>query len=37
MVKRVQLSLLQVHLIILSTLGLGELFERVGVLDFISV
>ena len=37
MVKRIQLSLLQVQLVVMNTLNLGELLERVRMLDFITV
>lgn len=37
MVEGIQLSFLQVHLVILVTLCLGELPERVRVLDFIPI
>ena len=36
-IKRVQLSLLQVQWIIVNALDLGELLERVRVLDFITI
>ena len=37
MVEGIQLSFLQVHLVILVTLCLGELPERIRVLDFIPI